>query len=114
MGKRKLVALLLVVIVLCATTNVAALELVDFNSPVIRGEIAKLKVKGIAGKTYSIVVKYKSGPSTAEGLESKPADNKGFVYWEWKVGPRTTPGEWEVTISNAGKPGLTLKLVVTK
>jgi micrococcal nuclease len=46
----------------------------------------------------SITVIYKSGPSKAAGLEPKVSDSKGMVEWTWRVGTRTTPGEWPIAI----------------
>jgi hypothetical protein len=52
----------------------------------------------------SIDVVYKSGPSTAQGLDPKTASRNGDVAWTWLVGARTTPGNWPVmvTCSKAG------------
>jgi hypothetical protein len=47
----------------------------------------------------SIGVEYKSGPSTARGLDPKTASVTGTVAWSWIVGSRTTPGSWPVTVS---------------
>jgi hypothetical protein len=47
----------------------------------------------------SIEVEYKSGPSTARGLDPKAASVTGTVAWSWIVGSRTTPGSWPVTVS---------------
>ena len=47
----------------------------------------------------TITVYYKSGPSTAMGLEPSLADQSGQANWTWRVGSRTTPGTWRVVIT---------------
>ncbi len=42
------------------------------------------------GAQCSIVVRYKSGPSQAQGLGAKKADADGDVSWSWKVHRRRT------------------------
>ncbi|MFL5806160.1 MAG: hypothetical protein ACJ8CR_31070 [Roseiflexaceae bacterium] len=53
--------------------------------------------------TCTIAVRYKSGPSRAQGLGAKKADAKGDVSWSGMVGTRTTPGAWPVTITCGGE-----------
>jgi hypothetical protein len=36
--------------------------------------------------------------SSAQGLIPKAADADGNVTWTWRVGTRTTPGEWPIII----------------
>jgi len=52
-------------------------------------------------------VRYKSGPSKAQGLGPKTADAGGDVSWSWKVGTNTTPGAWPVTITCGGESART-------
>ena len=49
-----------------------------------------------------ITVYYKSGPSEAQGLHPKQADGNGNCSWTWKVGTRTTPGNWLIVINVDG------------
>lgn len=63
------------------------------------GSYATAAVKTAAGAACTIDVEYKSGPSTAAGLGPKTADGKGLVTWSWKVGAKTSPGSWPVTVS---------------
>jgi hypothetical protein len=80
-----------------------SLKVISLTSPVDPGDYATIVVQGKAGKQYSIVVYYKSGPSTAAGLEPKIADASGQVSWTWKIGTRTSAGSWKITISGDGK-----------
>lgn len=79
------------------------LSVISLTSPVSPNENATIIVQGKAGKQYSITVYYKSGPSSAAGLEPKVADENGRVSWTWKIGPRTTAGDWKITITGDGK-----------
>jgi hypothetical protein len=75
------------------------LEIVDLTSPVSPNSQARLVAKTLPGADCTITVIYSSGPSKAQGLEPTPADDEGNVSWTWKVGVRTTPGSWKVTVS---------------
>jgi hypothetical protein len=68
------------------------------TSPVDPGDNATAKVKTAPGAECFITVEYKSGPSTAGGLEPKTANSAGAVSWTWRVGPKTSAGEWPVAI----------------
>jgi hypothetical protein len=70
-------------------TNLAAVD---------PGSYATATIKTAAGASCSIDVEYKSGSSTAAGLDLKTADGAGAVTWRWRVGVRTTPGNWPVTV----------------
>ena len=72
--------------------------IVSLTSPIPRGNKATLSAKTSPGTLYSIIVQYKSGPSSASGLEPKAAP-EGNVSWTWTVGSRTTAGEWPIEIS---------------
>jgi len=50
----------------------------------------------------SITVHYKSGPSKAKGLDPKNSDGSGNCTWSWKVGTRTTPGDWKIVLTAEG------------
>ncbi|CAH1223922.1 hypothetical protein PAECIP111891_05584 [Paenibacillus allorhizoplanae] len=79
-----------------------SIQIISVSSPAPRNSTATLKAKVAPGATASIVVHYKSGPSTAAGLESKKADSNGNVSWSWRVGGNTTLGSWRITVSSDG------------
>ena len=64
-----------------------------------QGNAAHATVRTLPGARCDIVVEYKSGPSTAQGLDPKTASGSGEVSWSWMVGTRTTPGSWPVTVT---------------
>ena len=70
-------------------TNLAAVD---------PGSYATATIQTTSGARCSIDVEYKSGSSTAAGLGPKTAAANGVVTWRWKVGPKTTPGSWPVTV----------------
>jgi len=74
-------------------------KLLSVASPVGAGDDATISVQTSPGATCLITVRYKSGPSRARGLTTKTADGKGRVSWTWRVGSRTTPGTWPITIT---------------
>lgn len=78
------------------------LEIVSVTSPINAGANATIKAQTAPNASCSIVVNYKSGPSTAQGLGPKTADGSGMVSWTWKVGPRTTPGSWRIDVNCNG------------
>jgi hypothetical protein len=47
----------------------------------------------------SVTATYKSGASTATGLEPKVADTDGIVAWSWLVGTNTTPGSRPIAVT---------------
>jgi hypothetical protein len=83
----------------------------SLTSPVARGSLATAKVNTKPGAYCTIVVMYKSGPSTAAGLGPHTANASGLASWTWKVGTRTTVGSWPVTVSCSAQG---LKKSVTK
>jgi micrococcal nuclease len=68
-----------------------------------RGATATVAAHTAPGAQCSIVVRYKSGPSRAQGLGPKAVNSKGDVSWSWKVGTNTTPGNWPVVITCDGE-----------
>lgn len=90
-----------------ADKHKAGVEIVSVTSPAARNGTAKLKAKVTPGATASITVHYKSGPSTAAGLDDKQADSEGNVSWSWKVGGNTTLGVWPITVSCEGSTAKT-------
>lgn len=67
--------------------------------PTGQGNVATASAQTAPRADCSIEVEYKSGPSTARGLNPKTASGAGAVTWSWIVGSRTTPGSWPVTVS---------------
>ncbi|HYK94828.1 MAG TPA: hypothetical protein VE011_03030 [Candidatus Dormibacteraeota bacterium] len=76
-----------------------ALAFTSLTSPISPGSLATAAVKTSAGAYCTIVVEYKSGPSTAAGLGPTDASSSGVASWTWKVGSRTAAGSWPVTVS---------------
>lgn len=74
------------------------LQIISVTSPVSQGANATLTAKTTPGALCDIEVVYKSGPSKAKGLVPKTAGSNGRVSWTWKVGTRTTPGTWPITV----------------
>lgn len=79
------------------------LEIVLLTSPVSRNETATLKICGKPNTEYTITVYYKSGASTADGLEPKRSDANGFAEWSWKIGGKTSPGTYRIVIREKGQ-----------
>ncbi|GAC1555850.1 MAG: hypothetical protein NVS2B7_31550 [Herpetosiphon sp.] len=63
------------------------------------GQSAAVAITTSANRQCAIEVDYKSGPSRAAGLYPKTTDTNGNADWSWKVGTRTTPGDWPVIIT---------------
>jgi cytoskeletal protein RodZ len=80
-----------------------ALTVTKAPGTVGRNSTASVTVKTAPGAECYITVTYKSGPSKAQGLGPKKADDIGVVSWSWRVGGNTTRGTWPVTITCAGK-----------
>lgn len=70
---------------------------------VVAGSNATLSITGKPNTSYSIMVVYSSGASTAHGLEDKTSDASGKVSWAWKVGPKTKKGTYNITVSGGGQ-----------
>jgi hypothetical protein len=99
-----IVAALASVAVLAPATAAAKVRLVHVTSPTYPGAYATLVVAVSPARACSIVVLYKSGPSDARGLGTKPP-TAGRVTWTWKVGTNTTPGRWPIIVS-CGSAGI--------
>jgi outer membrane biosynthesis protein TonB len=63
------------------------------------GQYATLNVRTAPNTSCNIEVDYMSGPSTAQGLVPKTSNGSGYVSWTWKVGTRTTPGQWPISVT---------------
>ncbi len=81
------------------TTDGLAVSITEFTSPVSPNSQVTLRAKTQPGADCRIAVFYSSGPSEADGLESKKANSNGSVSWTWKVGPKTSPGEYRVVVT---------------
>jgi hypothetical protein len=79
------------------------LQFVSVTSPVSRGGSATVVVQTSPAASCTIVVTYKSGPSSAQGLGPKQAGADGQVSWTWTVGSRTTPGDWPISVTCGGQ-----------
>ncbi len=78
-------------------------EFISVSSPVAHGNVATVVVRTSAGAYCSITVTYRSGPSTAQGLQPKTVGPDGIVSWSWIVGTRTTPGDWPIEVTCNGQ-----------
>ena len=100
------VALLVVglTLALAASAN-AAVKRTAFTSAVSAGDYASLTVQVAPRSRCTIKVVYSTGASRAAGLSAKIG---GKITWRWRVGSRTKPGRYPVTV-DCGKAG---KLIV--
>lgn len=80
-----------------------AVEIASITSPINAGETATLRAKGKPNTEYRITVRYSSGVSKADGLETKTSDSNGNISWSWKVGAKTKAGTYSATVSGEGK-----------
>lgn len=109
---RRLVLTFLVVLALAVPTAVSArVRLVSITSPISHGSYATLTASVSPARMCSITVYYKSGPSHAQGLNSKRPRNSR-VSWTWMVGTRTTPGRWPIVVSCGSAGTLNTSFVV--
>jgi hypothetical protein len=76
-----------------------AVKITSRTATVLRNSTASVSIKTLARAHCSIEVDYKSGPSSAAGLEDKTASSTGVVRWSWKVGSNTTRGTWPIYIT---------------
>jgi len=86
-----------------SNTSGSKLVIVSSNLNVTPGEYASVTIRTSPGASASIEVDYESGPSKSTSLYPKTADSDGTVTWQWKVGTRTTPGQWPVIITANGQ-----------
>lgn len=90
------------------------IRLISFSPvPCNPGDEVTITVQGTPNTTYSIAVKYKSGVSKSKDLSDKVSDSNGIVSWTWKVGTKTTSGDWPVTIFH-GKQEYSTYLIVSE
>ena len=88
------------------------LDILSVSSPIGGGQNATLSAKGKPNTAYDIKVVYSSGESSAKGLEDKTSDANGNVSWTWKVGAKTKPGTYTITVKGGGETD-TIKITVT-
>ncbi len=108
--KRLALSLALVAVLALPAAASARVRLVSITSPISAGSYATLKVSVSKTATCSITVYYKSGPSEAQGLYPKRGKR---ISWTWKVGTRTTPGRWPITVRCGSAGRLRTSFVVT-
>ncbi|MBO5898043.1 MAG: hypothetical protein J6R04_03435 [Clostridia bacterium] len=74
------------------------LGIVDVTDRVVQGDTARIELTAQVGVEYRIEVHYKSGISTAKGLEARMPYPNGRLVWEWKVNSRVTPGDYRIRV----------------
>jgi endonuclease YncB( thermonuclease family) len=74
------------------------ITLISLTSPISPGANATLVIEAAPGAVCDPGVIYKSGESTAQGLQAKTAGANGRLSWTWRVGTNTTPGTWVVYV----------------
>ena len=79
------------------------LQIVTWPEEISGGEAGTVTIQGKPNTAYSIEVYYKSGPSSAKGLEEKVSDAEGFVTWTWKVSKNTKPGDFKIVVTGGGE-----------
>ncbi len=79
------------------------LRILLVSTPVKVNRTARLAASGIPGVKYEIAVYYASGKSRAKGLSPRIANGNGVVEWTWKVGQRTKPGTYRITVTGGGE-----------
>jgi hypothetical protein len=100
------VALVIGLTLVLVGSAAAAVKRTAFTSVVPAGDYASLTVQVAPRSRCTIKVVYTSGPSRAAGLNAKSG---GKITWRWRVGSRTKPGRYPVTV-DCGKAG---KLIVS-
>ena len=76
------------------------ISLVSLPEDVKKGETVTIEIKGKPKTEYDIDVMYKSGASTAKGLENKVSDDDGNVSWTFKVSNNVTIGNYKIIIKS--------------
>lgn len=76
------------------------ITLISLPEDVKKGEIVTIEIKGKPKTEYDIDVMYKSGASTAKGLENKISDKDGNVSWTFKVSNNVTIGNYKINIKS--------------
>ncbi len=102
-----------VAVALLAPASASARVRLVSVTPATPGSYATLVAAVSPAATCRITVHYKSGPSRAQGLGPKRSA-AGRVSWTWKVGTRTTPGRWGITVACGGAGTLQTSFVVRR
>lgn len=89
------------------------ITLINFTEVRKKGQNATIKIKGMPNTQYTISLFYTNKKSSAKGLEKKESDENGIVSWTWRIGTRTTPGDYQILISD-GKNKAEYALKVTE
>lgn len=76
------------------------ISIVTLPEEVKTGEIVTVEIKGKPDTEYDIDVMYKSGASTAKGLENKNSDKNGNVSWTFKVSNNVASGDYKIVIKS--------------
>jgi len=74
-------------------------EVTKRTASVARNATASVRIKTTAGAECGIDVRYRSGSSTAEGLEPKTANAKGAITWKWLVARSLAKGSAPIVIT---------------
>src|SRR5215203_6424194 len=74
-------------------------EVTKRTASVARNATASVRIKTTAGAECGIDVRYRSGSSTAEGLEPKTANAKGAITWKWLVARSMSKGSAPIVIT---------------
>ncbi len=74
-------------------------KLTKRTASVARNARASVTIKTTKGAECGIDVQYKSGSSTAAGLEPKVANSKGAVTWKWLVARNASKGRAPIVIT---------------
>jgi competence protein ComEC len=90
------------------------INVVSLTSPISRGAQASITINTAPNILCTIAVYYKSGKSEAQGLEPKNSDGNGNCTWSWKVGARTTPGDWKIVLTAEGAGQIETYFTVTE
>lgn len=64
-----------------------------------QGGNATVTAQTAPGATCSVVVRYGTRASVAQGLTPRVSDADGSVSWSWRVGTNTAPGNHEIVIT---------------
>lgn len=111
---------------LCSVCGEAEVEMLDFlpyegafvivtwPETIGRNMVGTVIILGTPGVEYDIDVYYKSGASSAKGLENQIADENGYVIWTWKVGPSTAAGTYRIVISGGDQEQTVMFTVVVE
>ena len=74
-------------------------EVTKRTASVARNATASVRIKTTPGAECGIDVRYRSGSSTAEGLEPKTANAKGSITWKWLVARNIAKGSAPIVVT---------------